>query len=89
MDNKARVTINVSEEVKEWYKQEAKKYSMAMGSMMSYVLTKHYENVSAAETMKDMTKLIKEAKDDGMTVDGNREMMEQFAELMTMMKEET
>ena len=87
MENEmARISIKVTKEVKEWYQQEAKKYGMAMGSLMTFVITKNYENLMAAETMKDMNTLIKEAKEDSPTLESNKELMAQFSELMTMIK---
>lgn len=83
-----RVNITVSEEVKTWYQEQAKKYGMSMSALMAYTLAKNYENMTAAETMKDLSALMKEAKEEGVTVESNQEMMTQMIEMMSIFKGE-
>lgn len=86
MASKIKTNVSLSEEVKDWYQEEAKKYGMSMIAMLSFTLTKHYEDSKKLDRIAQASELIKDAKENGINLGKDQPSIEQIELMSEFMK---
>lgn len=83
MNTKTRITISLSNAIKEWYKAESEEMGVSVSSYMVMVLAQYKENKESKRIMSDFNQLIAQGQKENSMLSGD-----ELKEIISFMKEE-
>ena len=81
-----RMNIRVPDFIRDWYKEQADKYSVPYTNYISMLLTQNYEKEEDKELVREFSNVIKQMKEMSGDVKAE-EMMIQFQEIKEIVKD--
>lgn len=81
-----RMNIRVPEIIRDWYKEQAGKYSVPYTNYISMLLTQNYEKEEDKKFLREFSNVVKQIKEMSGDVT-SEEMMNEFQRMKEMIKE--